>query len=303
MIRWDVDPEFLRIGFFSIYWYTVFFTAAFVFGYFIMRKIFKHEGVSVKKLDHLIWYMALGTFVGARLGHCLFYEPDYFLQNPLEILLPIARDDYGIYKFVGFRGLASHGAGLGILTALYLYSRIEKTPYLWILDRMSIVVALSGFFIRLGNLTNSEIFGYPTDLPWGFEFVRAPEWYRAPINQLPCHPTQIYEALAYLAIFAWLFTIFFRKNVKKCPGSLLGKFLVSLFTVRFLIEFFKIEQASFERNMTLNMGQLLSIPFILCGIFLLCKNANKTSKIKTAFEFKKLNKNIDYEQTTVEKQD
>jgi prolipoprotein diacylglyceryl transferase len=188
------------------------------------------------------------------------------------MLIPFTQTANG-WEFAGFAGLASHGAGLGILTALYIFSRVERRPYLWILDRMAMVVALSGFFIRMGNLMNSEIFGHPTSLPWGFEFVRSPEWHYSPIFAQPCHPTQIYEALAYLTIFLCLYRMYFStKREKPYPaGILFGTFLVSLFTMRFLIEFLKVNQVNFENGMLLNMGQLLSIPFILCGVFLLVK--------------------------------
>jgi prolipoprotein diacylglyceryl transferase len=261
-IRWDFGPEIFRVGFFSMRWYGLFFVVSFVLGYYVIRKIYKDEGIPMKELDHLIWYMVFGTFIGARLGHCLFYEPDYFLHYPLEILLPLARDAQGIYQFTGYQGLASHGAGLGILTALFIYSRIEHRRYLWILDRMAPVVALSGFFIRAGNLMNSEIYGVETNLPWGFIFVQTHEI-------LPRHPTQLYEALSYLAIFGLLCYLYFRKKWAIYEGAILGVFLFLLFSVRFLIEFIKEDQVAFEHGMRLNMGQLLSIPFILTGIFLL----------------------------------
>jgi len=258
-ITWDVDPEIFRVGIFSIRWYGALFAAAFVLGYFIMKKIFRQEAIPVKTLDRLTWYMIFGTLIGARLGHCLFYEPGYYFEHPAEIVQ------------IWHGGLASHGAALGIFAALYIFSWVERLPYLWILDRMSIVVALSGFFIRMGNLMNSEIFGHPTDLPWGFAFVLSSEWQLPPIHAQPCHPTQIYEALSYLAIFAWLFVMYFKKTEKTYSGVLFGKFLTSLFTVRFFIEFLKENQVDFEKGMLLNMGQLLSIPFILCGIYILAR--------------------------------
>ena len=258
-ITWDVDPEIFQVGIFSVRWYSVLFATSFVLGYLMMKKIFGQEGIPVKILDRLTWYMIFGTLIGARLGHCLFYEPDYFLKNPVEIVQ--------IWR----GGLASHGAAAGILLALYIFSHVERRPYLWILDRIVIVVALSGFLIRMGNLFNSEIFGHPTGLPWGFEFVRSPEWHRVPIHAQPCHPTQIYEALLYLVIFVWLYKMYFQKDKKPNSGILFGTFLVSLFTVRFFIEFLKENQVGFENGMFLNMGQLLSIPFILCGIFLLVR--------------------------------
>ena len=258
-ITWNVDPEIFRIWIFSLRWYGLLFAAPFAIGYFITGKMFRQEGIPLKQLDRLTWYMIFGTLIGARLGHCLFYEPGYYLKNPAEIVQ------------IWHGGLASHGAGIGILTALYIFSRIEKLPYLWILDRMTIMVALSGFLIRMGNLFNSEIFGVPTGLPWGFRFVRSPEWYQPPVLAQPCHPTQIYEALAYLAIFVWLYRLYFKKSQKPYPGILLGIFWISVFSARFFIEFLKIEQVNFEKGMMLNMGQLLSIPFIVCGIYLLLR--------------------------------
>ncbi len=261
-ITWNVDPEIFHVGMFSIRWYGLLFAAAFVAGYFIVKEIFRRENISVKVLDRLTWYMIFGTLIGARLGHCLFYEPDYYLQNPLEI------------PAIWMGGLASHGAAVGILIALFIFSRAEHRPYLWILDRIVIVVALSGFFIRTGNLMNSEIYGHPTALPWGFEFIRSQEWHLSPINGRPCHPTQIYEAAAYLAIFVWLCRMYV-KNKSKIPGVLFGFFLVSVFSTRFLIEFLKEDQVAFEKGMVLNMGQILSIPFILLGAFLLIRPPKK----------------------------
>ena len=269
MINWDIDPEIFRIGIFAMRWYGTLFTIAFVAGYFIMKFIFRQEGISTKKLNHLTIYVACGTIIGARLGHCLFYEPEYFLQNPMEMFFPIARNNHGNWQFIGYQGLASHGAALGILIVLYIFSRINRLPYLWTLDRIVIVIALAGFFIRTGNLMNSEIFGQPTALPWGFAFVRSPEWYRHPVNMQPCHPTQIYEAVACLAIFVLLLVRYVNYQDKIKPGFLFGIFLVTLFSVRFLIEFIKIEQVAFEQGMALNMGQLLSVPFIICGVWVI----------------------------------
>ena len=244
-----------------------------------MRMIFTREGLLCPQssifnpqfsvLDRLSLYMFFGTVIGARLGHCLFYEPDYYLQNPLEIL----------QTWKG--GLASHGAAVGIMAALYIFSRVEKLSYLWILNRMAIVVALSCFLIRIGNLMNSEIFGIPTNLPWGFKFVNSWEWERGLISEA-CHPTQIYEALAYLTIFILLLRNYFvslNSQFSIFNSQSFGIFLFSLFTVRFLIEFLKTSQVSFEKGMWLNMGQLLSIPFIICGIYLLwLKNQIKEEK-------------------------
>jgi prolipoprotein diacylglyceryl transferase len=205
--------------------------------------------------------MAIGTVIGARLGHCLFYEPEYYLQNPVEILK--------IWR----GGLASHGAAIGILAALWLFVRKYKKPFIWILDRIVVVVALAGALIRLGNLMNSEIYGIETSLPWGFVFISAvkPEI-------VPKHPTQIYEALTYFLIFGLLLRIYIRSDSKFRPGTLFSWFLILVFGMRFLIEFIKEDQVDFEAGMALNMGQWLSIPFVLLGIALLLFYRPKAGK-------------------------
>lgn len=249
-IIWDVKPEIFSIGQFAIRWYGLLFASGFVFGYFIMGNIFKKEKIDPKLLDTLTTYMVVGTVIGARLGHCLFYEPAYYLADPIKILK------------VWEGGLASHGAAIGILVALWLFVRKAKRPYLWILDRIVIVVALAGFFIRMGNLMNSEIYGVETTMPWGFVFVRWNE-------TIPKHPTQIYEGLSYLVIFAVLYLLYQKKGIALKQGFLFGLFLTALFSMRFLIEFIKESQVGFEDTMALNMGQILSIPFILFGVYLL----------------------------------
>ncbi len=258
-IIWDVDPELFRLGNFAVRWYGLLFASAFFFGYLVFLRIFKKEGISVELLDKLTIYTAVGTIVGARLGHCLFYEPDYYLSNPIEILK--------IWR----GGLASHGAALGIPIALYYYSKSIRRPYLWILDRIVIVVALGGFFIRMGNLMNSEIYGIQTDLPWGFIFAGAGE-------VVPKHPTQIYEGLAYLAIFALLYSLYWKQDGKLKEGYFFSIFLILLFTVRFFIEFIKEVQVEFETGMVLNMGQWLSIPFVIAGFALLALSYKKHSR-------------------------
>ena len=260
-ITWNADPEIFRIGSFAIRWYGLLFASAFFFGYLVFLRVYKKEGISVELLDKLTLYTAIGTIIGARLGHTLFYEPDYYLSNPVEILK--------IWR----GGLASHGAALGILVALYYYSKSVRRPYLWILDRIGIVVALGGFFIRMGNLMNSEIYGTQTELPWGFVFVAAGE-------TVPKHPTQIYEALSYLAIFLILYALYNKNYGKLKEGYLFSLFLIMLFSVRFLIEFIKEVQVDFETSMTLNMGQWLSLPFILGGFILLAWSLKRSSKNK-----------------------
>ena len=254
-ITWDVSPTIFSIGPVEVRWYGLLFAMAFVAGYFIMQKIFEKEGIKIEVLDKLASYMVIATVIGARLGHCLFYQPDYYLKNPIDILK------------IWEGGLASHGAAIAIILSLWLFARLQKKPYLWVLDRIVIVVALAGVFIRTGNLMNSEIYGHATDLPWGFLFSH--------YEQVPKHPTQIYEALSYLMIFAYLLYYYFKTDGKPIPGRIFGIFLVTLFGMRFLIEFLKEDQVAFEAGMSLNMGQLLSIPFVLIGSFLIYRSTKK----------------------------
>lgn len=251
-ITWNMDPEIFRIGSFAVRWYGVLFALGFVFGYIILQRMFRKEDIPIKLLDSLTTYMIIGTIIGARLGHCFFYEPDYYLAHPSKIL--------AIWE----GGLASHGAGIGIIVALIIFSVVKKRPFLWVIDRIVIVVALAGFLIRMGNLMNSEIFGHVTTLPWGFIFTRAGNQAEA---HDPRHPTQIYEGLSYLLIFIYLLWYYYRKNGTPESGFLFGMFLILIFGVRFFIEFLKEPQVSFEATMALNMGQWLSVPFVLAGVY------------------------------------
>ncbi len=251
-IHWNISPTIFSIGPVSIRWYGLLFAMSFVVGYFIMLRIFRKENIPEPLLDELSMYMLIATVVGARLGHVLFYEPESYLAHPLDILK------------IWQGGLASHGAAVGIILALYLFSRKTRQPFLWVIDRIVIVVALSGFFIRTGNLFNSEIYGNLTQLPWGFIFERSGE-------TLPRHPTQIYEGLCYLLIFFYLLWTYYRKNGKPRPGFLFGFFLVTVFGFRFIVEFIKEPQVNFENSMALNMGQILSIPLIIAGFVLLAR--------------------------------
>ncbi|HMM11410.1 MAG TPA: prolipoprotein diacylglyceryl transferase [Bacteroidales bacterium] len=261
-IVWDVSPAMFHfpdwlplLGGREVRWYGMLFAASFVVGYLIMQRMFRREGVKQEVLDELSTWMLVATVVGARLGHCLFYEPAYYLANPIEILK------------VWEGGLASHGAAIAIIIALYFFARKHKKPMIWVLDRVVVVVALAGFFIRTGNLFNSEIFGHATTLPWGFQFVRSAD---PELRTDPRHPTQIYEGLIYLASFFFLLHSYFRKGMgEKRPGFIFGWFLILIFGTRFFVEFLKEPQVAFESSMTLNMGQWLSIPFALTGVALL----------------------------------
>lgn len=250
-VVWDVSPTFLSIGSFEIRWYGLCWAIAFALGMLYFANVVKRENLPPKILDSITLYAALGCIIGARLGHCLFYEWGYYSARPWEIL------------FIWQGGLASHGAALGLLAGLWLFSRKNKLPYVWSLDRIMIPVAIGGAFVRLGNLMNSEIYGTPTDLPWGFIFVRAGE-------TIPKHPTQIYEALCYIIIFLVLIWLYYKRDMgRKRPGVMFGVGLIGIFLARFFIEFIKNPQEDFEQGMSLLMGQWLSIPFIALGIFMI----------------------------------
>lgn len=255
-IVWDVNPELID-SFISLRWYSLMFLIGFLVGYKIVEKMFKHEGAPEKWLGSLLLWVMVGTIVGARLGHVFFYAWDYYSQHPIEIL----------YTWEG--GLASHGGAIGVLLAVLAFSKFTaKRSALWTFDKLVVAVAMVAGLIRLGNLFNSEIFGHATDFPWGFMFVNSPEWHAMYAGQA-CHPTQIYEALCYFALFALLMWMYWKKDAQTRPGLLFGTFLVGTFLTRFFIEFIKNDQVDFEATMALNMGQWLSIPFVLAGIGLI----------------------------------
>ena len=249
-INWDVDPVIFKLGPLAIRYYGLLFALAFYAAYLVFLRIFKRENIKLEVLDSLTFYMIIGVVVGARLGHILFYEPAYYLSHPVEIIM------------VWHGGLASHGAAIGILIALYLFARKHKRPYLWVLDRIAIVVPLSGAFIRLGNLMNSEIYGDPTTMPWGFVFLQNGE-------KMPMHPTQLYEAICYIGIFLLLWTMYRKGKMINYSGFFIGLMVTLLFLARFCIEFVKNPQVDFESAMAFNMGQLLSLPFIAGGLIMM----------------------------------
>ena len=251
-IYWNQDPDLFSIGPLTIRWYGLLFALGFFLGYVIVRWMYRRENKPERDLDPLLIYMLLGTVIGARLGHVLFYDPGYYLSRPLEILK------------IWQGGLASHGGAIGILIALYLYAR--KHPgqsFLWLLDRIAVPTALAGALIRLGNLFNSEIVGEPSDLPWAVVFAR--------VDTLPRHPAQMYESLAYAAVFLLLMAVYRRVGKETPRGLLLGLFLGAVFTARFFIEFVKVPQAAFGTDLALSMGQWLSLPFIIAGALLLAR--------------------------------
>ncbi|MEN8137884.1 MAG: prolipoprotein diacylglyceryl transferase [Bacteroidota bacterium] len=258
-IVWDV-PKGIEIGNFEIRYYSLMFALAYILGYQIMKKIFIDEKIKQEYLDSLFMYSMISMIIGARLGHVFFYDWDYYSQHPGEIIK------------IWHGGLASHGAAIAmILTFIYFAKKVIKQPPLWLLDRMGITVALAGVFIRLGNLMNSEIIGKASDLPWAFVFKNA--YVADPMT--PRHPSQIYESLGYLITFVVLYFLFWKTDKKKYLGYIFGVFLVMLWSVRFLVEFVKENQEAFEDNMAMNMGQLLSIPLILIGVYLMYSSKNR----------------------------
>lgn len=268
-IHWDIDPEIFSLGFFSLRYYTLCFLLAFVVSYILMLRIFNRENKPQELLDQLSIYIFLGTLIGARLGHCIFYEWEYYQNHLLEMIIPI-RQINGQWQMTGFHGLASHGGAIGILVGLWLFCRKTKTNFLWITDRLVIVVALAGAFVRLGNFFNSEIIGLPSDLPWAVIFAQ--------VDNIPRHPAQLYEAISYVLIFAFLWTLYHKKpNLKN--GFIFGIFLIMLFGARFVLEHFKENQEAFEEGMRYNMGQLLSIPFVLVGIYLALRPGKENNQI------------------------
>jgi phosphatidylglycerol:prolipoprotein diacylglycerol transferase len=267
-IIWNVRPQIADLGFIELRWYSLLFLMGFVFGYYILTKVFKKEGISIELLDKLTFYVVISTIIGARLGHCLFYEPEYYLKHPLQMILPFEGTPGKDFHFTGYQGLASHGGAIGILIGLYLYARKFKQPYLWVLDRIGLVTALAGCMIRLGNLFNSEIVGTSTTLPWGVKFVRLAGSGTTIDQIVPLHPAQVYESICYLIIFIILITVYYKKYPTFKPGYLIGLFFILVFTARFFIEFVKEDQVAFESAMALNMGQILSIPFIIIGFVL-----------------------------------
>lgn len=259
-INWNVDPNIIQTHGFTLGYYNLLFVGGLILSAWIVKKIFKKEGLSDDDYARLALYCFVGIVAGARLGHCLFYQPEYYLKHPLEMLLPFSWEG-GTFKFTGYRGLASHGGAIGLIIAVLLFYRKTGIHYLTVFDYIAIVAPLGGAFIRLGNLMNSEIIGNPTNLPWAFIFIR--------IDQIPRHPAQLYEAIAYLIFFLLVFMLYKTRGETLKRGFLFGLGLILIFTFRFFIEFLKKEQVDFEKGLILNMGQWLSIPFILIGVYLI----------------------------------
>lgn len=258
-ITWHPDVVAIDLGFFAIRWYSLCWALGLMGVYLLMHHIYREQKLSEEKFEPLFIYCFLGILIGARLGHCLFYEPQYFLSHPVEMFLPIRNIPSEGWKFTGYEGLASHGGTIGLMIALWLYSRKTGVRLIHVLDNVAIVTPICACAIRLGNLMNSEIIGRPTNVPWAFIFER--------VDAVPRHPGQLYEAICY-AIFFFVGWCFYRKYPQRVgTGWFFGLCLFLIFTSRILIEYTKENQVDFESGMLFNMGQLLSVPFVLLGIW------------------------------------
>ncbi|MCU4155107.1 prolipoprotein diacylglyceryl transferase [Carboxylicivirga sp. A043] len=257
-INWNPNPEIVNLFGVSIRFYGLLFVLGLILSISMLQYLYKQEGLPKSYLDKLTSFGLIGIIVGARLGHCLFYEPAYYLSNPLEMLLPIKILESGGIEVTGYRGLASHGGALGLIIALIIYSRKTKHHLSDALDLLAIVAGLGAGFIRLANLMNSEIIGQPTNVPWAFIFKQ--------VDMLPRHPTQLYEALCYFSIFALMLVLYHTQRALLKHGGAFGLALTLIFTARFFLEFIKEHQVAFENDILLNMGQILSIPYIVIGI-------------------------------------
>ena len=244
---WDVDPILLSLGPLKIRWYGLMFASAFMTSYSVMYWIYKREQKNVEELDRMLWYLAIGTVVGARLAHCLFYDPGYYFSHPLKF--------FAIWE----GGLASHGAYIGVLFCLFLYKLKTNDDYLWLLDRVAVSCILGASLVRIGNFFNSEILGIPTHVRWAVIFAR--------VDGLPRHPVQLYESFSYALIFVVLVLVYKKTAFKPIEGLLTGLFTALVFLARFFLEFFKTRQESYSHEFWMTTGQMLSIPFFLVGVF------------------------------------
>jgi prolipoprotein diacylglyceryl transferase len=269
-IEWNVSSQLID-GWNTPNLYGLLFVSGLIIGFYVIKKMFKAEGIPEEWLDKLLIYVVIATIVGARLGHVFFYDWHIYRENPIDI--------FKVWE----GGLASHGGAIAILIALFLYSKyVTKRSMLWILDRIVAPIAIAGCFIRLGNLVNHEIIGQPTDLPWGFMFMR--ESYEnlvlidGEMQHVYRHPAQLYEAIGYLISFFVLHRMYWKTNLKEKKGMIFGFFLIFIFGWRFIVEFVKVGQADRDAGMLLNTGQWLSIPFVLAGIFLIIMANRKATQ-------------------------
>jgi prolipoprotein diacylglyceryl transferase len=260
-IVWNPSEVIFHLGSLGIRWYSMCWLVGLFLGYLLMSRLYKEQRIPEEKFDPLFIYIFVSVLTGARLGHCLFYQPDYFLStwdHFVEMLIPFRHLADGSWKFVGYEGLSSHGGIIGMIIAIFIYSRRNKLSVWIVLDNMGICSGITATFIRLGNLMNSEIIGRVTDVPWAFIFTR--------VDQYPRHPGQLYEAMSYALFFFVIYTLYRRHREKVGTGFFFGLCLTLVFIARFFIEFVKDIQVDFEAGMAFNMGQLLSIPFLIIGI-------------------------------------
>ena len=262
---WEPSKDLVSVGSFTIHWYGALWCIGLVAAYFVMLWLYRRQKMPAGTFEPLFYYCFIGILLGARLGHCLLYEPGYFLSHPIEMLLPIRETAEG-WRCTGYAGLASHGGTLGLMIALWLYVKKTKVNLLRVLDNIAIATPITATFIRLGNLMNSEILGRVTTMPWGFYFLQA-----GPMGTEPRHPGQLYEAIAYFVFFFIGWHLYRRHAERVGTGFFFGLCLTLIFTFRFFIEFTKDVQVGFEEHMLLNMGQLLSIPFIAIGVWCIIK--------------------------------
>ena len=262
-IDWNPDVVAFHLGPFAVRWYSLCWCVGLLSVYMLMHRMFREQKLTEEQFDPMFLYCFAGILIGARLGHCLFYEPEYFLAHPLEMILPVKLGADGSWHFTGYEGLASHGGTIGLIAALWFFARKVHLTYLHVLDNVSIVTPITAMFIRLGNLMNSEIIGRPSDVPWAFVFER--------VDALPRHPGQLYEALCYAFFFLIHWYCYRRWPEKVGTGFFFGLCIFLIFLSRIFIEYTKENQVAFEDGMLFNMGQLLSVPFVLLGAFFICR--------------------------------
>jgi prolipoprotein diacylglyceryl transferase len=278
-IVWNPNLEAFHLGPITIRWYGLLWVIGLALAYLIVRRLYKEQKIKDEYFDPLFIYCFFGILIGARLGHCLFYEPDYFLTSGkglVEMILPIRFLPEGGFKIIGYAGLASHGGTLGLMIALWMYVRKTKLSIWMVLDNIAIATGTTACFIRLGNLMNSEIIGKVTDVPWAFIFEH--------VDKVPRHPGQLYEAIAYAILFVIMWTIYKRSTKHPAPttyhpqvgtGWYFGFCLAYIFTFRFFIEYTKEIQEAFEASLPIDMGQILSIPFIILGVYCMIRAKKK----------------------------
>lgn len=269
-INWNPEPELFNLfGHLPLRYYGLLWGIGILLACIIVQREYRDRKISDEKFSPLFFYCVIGITLGARLGHCLFYQPEYFLNHLWEMILPVKFLPNGEWQWIGYRGLASHGGTLGLIIALWLYCRKTKLHYMDVLDMIAVATPITACCIRLANLMNSEIIGKPTDVPWAFVFER--------VDMLPRHPAQLYEAIAYFILFLVMMFLYKNYSKKLHRGFFFGLCLTAIFTFRFFVEFLKENQVDFENSMALNMGQWLSIPFVIIGIYFMFFYGKKKS--------------------------